>query len=84
MPHYSDYRCGVCGKEFFKDLLLAKKMVWVKLGAGGRIIKSRTVIWQCPECRTADPDWNRDAYTASPGAKSPALENVRAMQGKNT
>jgi len=79
MPHYTDYRCTVCSRVTFKELLVVKKAVFQPLGAGAKIIRSRTVAWLCDECVELDEDYQREAF-GSQGHKSPSLERVRALQ----
>ncbi len=80
MPHYSEYRCGTCQQVTLRELLVAKKVVFTGLGAGAKIIKSRTVGWVCDECVEKDPDFNIEKYAAAPGHKSAPLERVRLAQ----
>lgn len=80
MPHYSEYKCTECKQVTLKKLLYAKKVVFSPIGAGTKIIKSRTVAWLCNECIELDPDYQREAFNKSPGLKSPALERVRAIE----
>lgn len=79
MPHYTDYRCGQCGKTCLRDLLVVKKIVFAKLGAGGKTVRSRTKVWLCPDCLEVDPDYKTQAFDA-PGMKSGPLERVRELQ----
>jgi hypothetical protein len=79
MPHYTDYRCTVCNQITLRDLLVVKKVVFQPLGAGTKILKSRTVSWLCDECVELDEDYKREAFNG-PSHKSPSLERVRAAQ----
>lgn len=51
------YYCTRCNKQTAKTDLLAKKVIYVTLGSGGRTIRSRVREWLCPECCNADTDW---------------------------
>lgn len=80
MPHYTEYRCGACGQVTLRDLLVAKKVVFTGLGAGAKILKSRTVGWLCNECIELDEDYKLEKYSTAPGHKSASLERVRAAE----
>lgn len=80
MPHYTEYRCIECGQQTLRELLVAKKVVFSPIGAGTKIIKSRTVGWFCNECIEKDEDWQREKFTSAPGHKSAARERVRAIE----
>lgn len=56
------YFCGDCGKECKRDLLTVKRVVFLEMGMGGRILKSRVKVWLCPQCLTTDPDWHQPAF----------------------
>jgi hypothetical protein len=81
MPHYTDYRCTVCRQVTLKQLLTVKKAVFQPLGAGAKIIKSRTVAWLCNECVELDPEYMLEAFNA-PGHKSESLERVRSLRAE--
>lgn len=82
MPHYSTYKCTGCNQVTLKELLTVKKVVFSPIGAGTKITKSRTIAWLCNECIELDEDWQREAFSGSPGHKSPALERVRAIESE--
>lgn len=85
MPHYSEYKCrgpGSCGRHTERELLTVKKVVFTVMGAGGKVLKSRTVAWLCDECVEKDPEYTSEPYANAPGLKSPALERVRAAEEK--
>jgi hypothetical protein len=82
IPHYTEYKCGKCGRTCERDLLITKKVVFQKLGPGGKIIKSRTKLWLCDECLPEDEDFNTEPYTAAPGTKSAPLERVRELESR--
>lgn len=82
MPHYTDYRCTVCGLECERDVLVVKKINFAAMGAGGKVVRSRTKAWLCDTCLPKDPDWNAEPYSSAPGLKSAALERVRAAEGR--
>lgn len=83
MPHFSDYRCTICNRETLRDLLVAKKVSFSKLGPGAKLIRSRTVAWVCDECIERDEEYNLPAFQGAPGMVSPALERVRAAEAKS-
>jgi hypothetical protein len=83
IPHYTEYKCTICGRETERSLLLAKKVTFQPLGPGANITRSRTVAWICDECITKDPEYNLPAFKGSPGLKSPALERVREAEAKS-
>lgn len=78
MPHYTEYRCGVCKQVTLRQLLVVKKVVFTEIGPGAKIIKSRTVGWICNECVENDTDFQLEKYSKAPGHKSAPLERVRA------
>jgi hypothetical protein len=82
MPGYSEYKCSVCQRETLRDLLTAKKISFTTMGAGAKTLRTRTVAWLCDECILVDEDYTREAYSGAPGMQSPALERVRAAEGK--
>lgn len=61
-----------------KELLTAITVVFKPVGAT-RMLKSRTVAWECPACLKKNPYWNIPSGQA-PGMKSEGLERVRAQQ----
>lgn len=79
MPRYTAYVCGVCGKPFEPELLMAKKAVFSRIGRGAKPVKNRTIVWLCPDDLEKDADWKKEKYD-SPGLKSVTRENVRALQ----
>lgn len=84
MPHYSDYRCTPCGRVTERELLYVKKVTFSEMGAGGKVVRSRTVDWICDECIEKDPEYNSEPYVNAPGLKSPALERVRKAEKKES
>lgn len=58
------YRCTVCKETKDREDLVAKKINFVKLGVGGRLVRSRTKHWLCPECLEDDPDWDLEDFRA--------------------
>lgn len=62
------YECTQCKATPGRDLLTVKKAVFLEMGMGGRIIRSRVTDWLCPSCTAKDPDYRREAFTA-PGTK---------------
>lgn len=58
----AEYRCSRCGREVERNLLLAKKVLFVEMGEGGRTQRARVLDWLCPTCVAADFDWNRLAF----------------------
>ena len=83
MPHYTQYKCSECEREFPNGTgLVRKKIDFQEIGAGGRTIRSRVKAWLCKDkCMPADPDFNLPAFRA-PGSQSPALERVRKAQSR--
>jgi hypothetical protein len=80
MPHFSDYKCTDCQRETLKALLTAVKVQFTGLGAGAKVIRSRTIAWLCDECLCKNVHWNLPAYSGAPGMKSAPLERVRAAE----
>lgn len=62
------YHCSSCGNEEKRDRLMAKKVVFLTMGEGGKTIKSRVIAWECPTCVVKDPHWNLEKFDA-PGSK---------------
>lgn len=84
MPHYSKYKCSVCGAVCDRADLACKRVNFQDLGAGSRVIRSRTVSWLCKDkCLELDPDYLRPAFD-TPGMKSGPLERVRAAREKTS
>ena len=84
MPHYTEYKCGVCNRVTERDLLVVKKAVFSQMGAGGKVLRSRTIEWKCDECLEKDTEWNTLPYTNAPGQKSAPLERVRAAEARDS
>lgn len=63
---------------------MVKKVNFSAVGAGAKIVRSRTVAWLCDECLPKDPDYNAEAFKGAPGLKSPALERVRAAEARRS
>lgn len=76
MAHYTEDKCSTCGKYCSPELLTIKRVQFVPKDNPRKILKSRSVLWQCESCRDKDPDWNREAYSG-PGNRSEPLERVR-------
>jgi hypothetical protein len=64
-----DYRCGICGKEFARDMLVTKKVYFQELGVNPKIVKVRTEDWLCPGCVVKDKAWRKERHEA-PGTES--------------
>lgn len=58
-----DYFCNNCGKKTDRDKLTVKKAVFTDMGTRARTHKSRVTDHLCPSCLSADPDWNREAFS---------------------
>lgn len=60
------YFCTRCGRGeedgVTRDDLSVKKVVFLRMGEGGKVIRSRVVEWLCPTCRSEDADWKREAF----------------------
>lgn len=82
IPHYTEYKCTVCNRETLRELLTAKKVVFSVMGAGGKVLRSRTIGHLCNECIEKDEHYNLEAFKSAPGMKSEPLERVRAIQAK--
>lgn len=65
-----DYKCSKCGNPKDKDELFARRVQFVQLGFKGKLIKSRTTDWLCVVCLKKDPDFERESFVDSPGAKT--------------
>lgn len=61
------YTCMKCKTECERDDLTVKRSVFARMGAGGRVIKSRTLGFLCPSCLAGDRDFNRVALDDAPG-----------------
>lgn len=61
------YMCSKCGREFKRDQLTVKRIIFQLLGSRGRALRSRNVEWLCPVCLDQDPVWRLDSRTESPG-----------------
>lgn len=60
-------RCSDCGNDFPADVeMLAKKAEWRSVANPNRVIRTRTVKHQCPDCAAKDCDWQREIYKGSP------------------
>lgn len=71
-----EYKCTTCGMDCRRERLVVKRVLYQTMGEGGKTLRSRTVGWLCPNCRLADPDWNRDAITSAPGSADFVKEPV--------
>lgn len=56
------YKCTECDKALPREQLTVKKVVFQKMGAGGKIVRSRVVHWLCRPCLTNDDDYNRAEF----------------------
>lgn len=54
--------CSKCGQQFPRELLTVKRVVFYEFGKNGRMIKSRTAGWLCPQHRDEDADWIAEPY----------------------
>lgn len=63
------YACSNCRAVTNREKLTVKKVIFAKIGAGGRIRKSRTLAWLCFDCLKTDADWNIERFDA-PGLKA--------------
>lgn len=84
MPHYTDYRCGVCNKDFNDDpdptsKLVRKVVQFQRMGERKKVERSRTVMFECYPCMHLDADYNVSSHE-TPGMRSPARERVRAAE----
>lgn len=61
------YACGECGREYPRDKLTVKRVVFQTMGEAGKTLRSRTLKWLCVTCLDADEDFNRDRLAESPG-----------------
>lgn len=77
MAFYTNYKCTACGQKCMKDLLVNKTVVFTPLGTR-RILKSRSVMFLCPECLEKDEEYNLPP-NSGPGTKSEGLERVRGL-----
>lgn len=64
-----DYSCTVCGNVTPRDNLVVKKVVFSRVGKGGKQLRARTRAWICDTCIESDPDWSAPAYFSSPGLR---------------
>lgn len=63
MPHTPDYRCTRCGRDETKDRLTALKVSFLRMGIGGRTLKSRVIAWLCPGCLGKDKVYNSPEHS---------------------
>lgn len=75
MAQTHDYKCQRCGTPTSRELLTVKKVLFVEMGAGAKIIRSRVQSWLCPPCVKTDPDWLMPAH------RSPEDRPVGAANG---
>ena len=66
MPRGQKYTCTHCGQEYERTALTVKKVTFVEMGAGGKLVRSRVAEWLCPSCTIKDPDWNLPPSTGIP------------------
>lgn len=69
MPRLKRYICTSCGQDYERESLLAKKVSFTQMGAGGKLVRSRVVDWLCPACTVKDDDWNQTAASGSPRSR---------------
>jgi hypothetical protein len=58
-----NYICSLCKTPTTRDLLTAKKAVFMEMGERAKTLRSRVVHWLCPSCIAADTDWNQPKYS---------------------
>lgn len=58
------YICSRCNTPTPRNLLTAKKAVFLEMGERAKTIRSRVTHWLCPNCIAADADWNQPAYSS--------------------
>lgn len=68
-------RCTECGEHVDPDTLMAKRVVWTRIGRKTEI-RMRTIAHVCEKCANDDPDWNR-----KPHVDSPSFADVRDNDG---
>lgn len=56
------YKCTECDKPLARENLTVKKVVFQKMGAGGKTVRSRVVHWLCRPCLNKDMDFNRAEF----------------------
>ena len=68
MPYMPNYKCTRCDTPQKRDLLTVKKVSFLEMGTGGRVVRSRVTHWLCPSCVSKDEDFNREPFKA-PGSE---------------
>jgi hypothetical protein len=58
------------------------KVQFTEMGAGAKVLRSRTLAWLCDECIEKEPAYNLPPHQGAPGMLSPALERVRKISGR--
>ena len=71
-----EYKCGVCGMSHPRETLLAKRVQFVEMGRGGRVLRSRVTQWVGPCCLEKDADFTRPELAASPGMADTRMANA--------
>lgn len=65
-----DYKCSKCGDKHDKEDLFTRRVQFLTLGFKAKLIKSRTTDWLCLDCLKKDPDFIREEFVESPGART--------------
>lgn len=71
MANQPDYSCTKCGNYCGRELLTVKKISFVEMGIGGRVLKSRVKHWLCPNCVKKDEDFNLEPFRAPGNVRVP-------------
>lgn len=64
MLHKGSYKCTDCGSQPGREQLTAVVVQFKPIGAGAKVLKSRTTHWLCPECLKKNPVWNLSKHDA--------------------
>lgn len=64
MPYKGSYKCTSCGGQPGREELTSVVVQFKPLGAGARVLKSRTTDWLCSDCLKKNPIWNLSKYDA--------------------
>ena len=70
-----EYKCDYCGRPTSRSALKVKRTQFKEMGEGGAVLVTRTIAWLCLSCMEADPDYNRPAFSASPGLRDTKMAN---------
>lgn len=52
-----------------RENLLAKVVMFRRIGQNGKVFRQRTTDWQCFECVRNDPDFDREFKADAPGSR---------------